>query len=691
MADGFPPRCASKYALQGLLATGGYGSVFLATQIGLARPVVVKLLHGFVLADEEQVHRFINEARITASLCHPNIVVLIDFEQEDGVPWIVYEYVAGRSLRAILKDGPLLSREAAEAARQVCAALSEAHEHGILHRDIKPDNVLRSDAGEYKVADFGVAKWAADSTLRTRSGVILGTTYYLAPEVIRESGPTVQSDIYATGVTLFELLTGKIPFQADDQKRVITQRLRLPPPAPSSLRPTVPAALDAITRKALALSPDDRFQSAAEMQAALEEFLVRPARERSERPSGPEDPRRPLPESAPIARPPSAGLSDEPRCPRAARGRRRAVVLQHAASAAAAAAGIAAVVAVVMALRPASVPVDVGGPGPLAPRPAHFASAAAPAGPAGPLLAPAFAADLSRRLAGGRRAWRARTAEFYALHQMFFTPAPDVGSIKRSADRQTELLERELEAADQAIRAVTAASAAAAPAADPSGEIDVARLAARELALVGRARAEGAIRSLQIDRLRHLVAASGIVARKGNEMESLREMAAHIARFAFDARHLPRVSGFCAASLELLRRAGRPPHDTAEWVGAALEDAFLMAQQVTLYAWKGETQRRYERIRDRLRDDLAHLDGPGAPPLGHSALACWDLGRSGGVGANRELVERLKADFVALALALPVAAGPALAAAQETIHARLFGDIGLAQPRAADAAGPRRP
>ncbi|MBI4863623.1 MAG: serine/threonine protein kinase, partial [Candidatus Riflebacteria bacterium] len=204
-----PPACARKFRVVRHLGDGTYGSVHLVTQIDLERPAVVKILRPEVAADPEQLGRFDQEARLTAMLTHPHIVVVLDHGVEDGIPWIAYEYVPGRALREVLRNGPLPWPEALRIVSQIAQALEEVHARGVIHRDLKPENVLEARPGVYKVADFGIAKWA-DGTVRTQAGVVLGTPAYMAPEVVGD-GPTFRSDLYSLGILLFELLTGSVP------------------------------------------------------------------------------------------------------------------------------------------------------------------------------------------------------------------------------------------------------------------------------------------------------------------------------------------------------------------------------------------------------------------------------------------------------------------------------------------------
>ena len=263
-----PLDCAASFVAERLLAKGGYGAVLLAEQKELRRGVVVKLLDGHALADDEQRARFVNEARIAALLNHPHIVRVIDHGTGD-LPWIAYELVPGGTLRRLMA-GPMEPAGAVEVAWQVAAALEAAHAAGILHRDVKPENVLRADDDTWKLTDFGIARWA-ESGIKTADGMMLGTLQYLAPETIRGDPTDGRSDLYALGVMLFEMLVGRVPFDAEQPTRVLERHLREVAPSVRKLVPGVPEALDTLVARALAKAPADRFANAAAMKGALAE------------------------------------------------------------------------------------------------------------------------------------------------------------------------------------------------------------------------------------------------------------------------------------------------------------------------------------------------------------------------------------------------------------------------------------
>jgi hypothetical protein len=264
----FPPRCRAQFEQKRLIASGGFGSVHLARQLALDRPVAIKLLDPARLADSDEVARFLNEAKVTATLNHPGIVVLIDHDVEDGQPWIAYEYVPGRTLRAILDAGPLPVPRALAAVRQVAEALQAAHERGVIHRDIKPQNILEVEEGRYKVADFGIAKWSSGS-VQTQAGLILGTPAYLAPEQVVGEVATARSDLYALGIVLHELLAGRPPFGSE----VSALRDHLTTPPPPIPRADVPREVQGLVHRLLAKAPADRPETAGELARDISRIM----------------------------------------------------------------------------------------------------------------------------------------------------------------------------------------------------------------------------------------------------------------------------------------------------------------------------------------------------------------------------------------------------------------------------------
>jgi beta-lactam-binding protein with PASTA domain/tRNA A-37 threonylcarbamoyl transferase component Bud32 len=271
-----------RYRLVELLGQGGMAKIYRATDAQLGREVAVKVLHPEYGRDPDFVARFRQEAQSAASLSHPNIVGVYDFGTDADGPYIVMELVDGEDVATLLaRNGPLPPRQAARLAAEVAHALAAAHARGIVHRDVKPGNVLVSSDGRVKVTDFGIARAWADARL-TLPGVTLGSVHYFSPEQALGEQATEASDIYSLGIVLYELLSGRRPWEGDSAAAVAMARISAPPPLVSAVRPNVPPILEAIDRRALSADPAARFGSAAAMAEALEAFLdggaPRPAR-----------------------------------------------------------------------------------------------------------------------------------------------------------------------------------------------------------------------------------------------------------------------------------------------------------------------------------------------------------------------------------------------------------------------------
>jgi serine/threonine-protein kinase len=266
-----------RYQLSSLLGVGGMAKVYLATDRVLQRKVAVKVLSPPHAQDPSFVERFRREARAAARLSHPNVVAVFDSGSEGELHYLVMEYVPGESLAELLaRQGRLAPRRAAELAIQVCTALAAAHAQGLVHRDVKPANVLVARDGRVKVTDFGIVKAAAADTL-TGSGMVLGTAAYLSPEQAQGGPVDARSDLYGLGCVLYELLTGTPPFGSrpdSAQVAIANRHVNEPPEPPSAHNPQVDPGLDAVVLTALAKQPDHRYQRATDMQEALERVLA---------------------------------------------------------------------------------------------------------------------------------------------------------------------------------------------------------------------------------------------------------------------------------------------------------------------------------------------------------------------------------------------------------------------------------
>ena len=269
-----------RYELGQMLGYGGMAEVFHGRDVRLGREVAVKVLRADLARDPAFLARFRREAQSAASLSHPSIVSVYDTGEDQEstasgavpTPYIVMEYVEGRTLRDVLRnEGRLLPRRAVEIVAEVCRALDYAHAQGLVHRDIKPGNVMLTRNGQVKVMDFGIARAAtASAATVTATAAVIGTAQYLSPEQARGEHTDGRSDVYSTGCLLYELLTGRPPFVGDSPVAVAYQHVRETPTPPSQLDPEITADLDAVVLKAMAKNPDNRYQTAGEMASDLD-------------------------------------------------------------------------------------------------------------------------------------------------------------------------------------------------------------------------------------------------------------------------------------------------------------------------------------------------------------------------------------------------------------------------------------
>jgi eukaryotic-like serine/threonine-protein kinase len=258
-----------RYEVLSRIGTGGMADVYLARDQLLGRQVAVKLLHHRFAEDQEFVERFRREASSAASLSHPNVVAIFDRGEWDGTYYIAMEYLPGRSLKTVVRElSPLDPVAAIDIVAQILHAARFAHGRGVIHRDLKPHNVILDEEGRAKVTDFGIARaGASDMTL---TGSIMGTAQYLSPEQAQGQAVSAASDLYAVGIVLYELLTGAVPFDGETAVTIALKQVSAEPPPPSALNPAVPPELDAVVGRALAKDPAERFADASEFLAALE-------------------------------------------------------------------------------------------------------------------------------------------------------------------------------------------------------------------------------------------------------------------------------------------------------------------------------------------------------------------------------------------------------------------------------------
>jgi serine/threonine-protein kinase len=276
MADDDLRVLGDRYEIHRAIARGGMAQVYLARDRTLDRPVAVKELVPEFATDPSFVERFRREAQSAARLTHPNIVSVYDWGTQDGTYFIVMEYVDGPSLSQLIRrDGALHPRRAAEIAGEVAAALGFAHSQDVVHRDIKPGNVLLTSTGQAKVADFGIARaLSASEGELTQTGSVMGTATYFSPEQAQGLPIDARADLYSLGVVLYEMVTGRPPFTGDTPLAISYKHVQDQPPRPSAVSPGVPVGLEAIILKLLSKQPADRYDNAEALRADLDRFLA---------------------------------------------------------------------------------------------------------------------------------------------------------------------------------------------------------------------------------------------------------------------------------------------------------------------------------------------------------------------------------------------------------------------------------
>jgi serine/threonine-protein kinase len=260
-----------RYRILEKIGTGGMADVYLAYDIVLDRKVAVKVMHSNLAADESFVKRFKREAQAAANLNHPNIVSVYDWGYEEGTYFIVMEYITGKTLKQLIKEkGPLPIDFGLEIAKQIASALSFAHRHEVIHRDIKPHNIIITEDGHVKVTDFGIAR--AKSGSITETGSVMGSVHYLSPEQSQGLPATELSDIYSFGCLLYEMFTGSVPFDGESAVSIAMKHATEKPASPSSLNALIPPELEAVILKAMAKDPFDRYQTADEILSDLKKL-----------------------------------------------------------------------------------------------------------------------------------------------------------------------------------------------------------------------------------------------------------------------------------------------------------------------------------------------------------------------------------------------------------------------------------
>jgi serine/threonine protein kinase len=253
MATVTPPAYNGRYELVRQIARGGMADVYLARDLLLDRPVALKVLFAEFSVDESFVQRFRREAQSAANLTHPNVVSIFDWGEADRTYFIVMEYVDGEPLSRLIREhGPLEPRRAAAIASSVAAGLAYAHRHGVVHRDVKPGNVLLANDGQVKVTDFGIARATGDDESLTKTGAVMGTATYFSPEQAQGEPVDGRSDVYSLGVVLYEMLAGEPPFRGENPLAIAYKHVQEQPVPLRQRNPAVPPALEAIVARAMA-------------------------------------------------------------------------------------------------------------------------------------------------------------------------------------------------------------------------------------------------------------------------------------------------------------------------------------------------------------------------------------------------------------------------------------------------------
>ena len=272
MADAMIGSEIAGHTLEAVVGRGGMGVVYRATEQNLKRTVALKLISADLASDPSFRQRFVHESEIAAKIEHPNVIPLYGAGEDNGQLYLTMRYVEGTDLKALIqREGAVPPDKAASILTQIAGALDEAHAAGLVHRDIKPANILIAGTKERPYAyltDFGLAKQAHSSGGMTKTGMFVGTLDYIAPEQLQGGAVDARADVYALGCMLYQMLTGKVPFQRDTEPAKIWAHMQDPPPSLREVAPQVPAAFDTVIQRAMAKSPEDRYQSAGDLARA---------------------------------------------------------------------------------------------------------------------------------------------------------------------------------------------------------------------------------------------------------------------------------------------------------------------------------------------------------------------------------------------------------------------------------------
>lgn len=264
-----------RYRIERKIGEGGMSVVYGATDIITKKPVAIKIIKGDMMGNPINLSRFEREARAAASLSHPNIVRVINLGTYEGRPYMANEFINGQNLRDILDKRSIGFLEACDIMYQLTSAVAHAHEHSVIHRDIKPQNVYLTADGTIKLGDFGIATFENSARL-TRSETIIGSVHYLAPEISRGQQASYQSDIYSLGVTFFELITRRVPFEDDTPVSVAIRHIKDKFPSPRKYIPSTPKEIERIILKACKKNPQERYKTVKDMRKDIERILRNP-------------------------------------------------------------------------------------------------------------------------------------------------------------------------------------------------------------------------------------------------------------------------------------------------------------------------------------------------------------------------------------------------------------------------------
>lgn len=264
------------YKIVAQIGQGGMATIFKAYQTNLDRYVALKVMHPALKEDRSFVMRLQREATVIAKLSHPNIVAVHDFREYEGIPFLVLQYIEGKTLKDVLKEQKLNTQQILNIVRPVADALSYAHARGVLHRDVKPSNILIDNEGHVYLSDFGLARIAQSGESTASQDMMIGSPHYLSPEQAKSETVDVRTDVYSLGVVLYEMFVGRVPFKAETTYATILAHINDPPPPPRSINPKVPPAVEQVILKALAKNPNDRYPSVREMIRALENAVRGP-------------------------------------------------------------------------------------------------------------------------------------------------------------------------------------------------------------------------------------------------------------------------------------------------------------------------------------------------------------------------------------------------------------------------------